>query len=267
MVKAAEKVEYFFEGPKNRFLAGLAESPPWCVTRERVWGTPLPIWVCEDCGEKSGAYSRKAIVRMALELPDGPSFELHRPWIDRVVLKCQKCGGRAFREPFVLDTWHNSGASPYASFTDEEFREYVPVDFLTEGIDQTRGWAYTLLLLNVIRTGKPVSPYRAFLFQGHVLDESGRKMSKRLGNVVWGLEVLRNFSVDLVRFYMLAKGSPADSINYDPKEMNGRPYQVLNTLYHLHFYLQQNGEVDGYDPSRNTLEWAAKRRLLTTVDR
>jgi isoleucyl-tRNA synthetase len=267
VVKAAEKVEYFFDGPRNRFLAGLADSPPWCVTRERVWGTPLPIWVCEKCGEKTGAYSRKAIVAMALELPDGPKFELHRPWIDRVVLRCPKCGGRASREPFVLDTWHNSGASPYASFTDEEFREYVPVDFLTEGIDQTRGWAYTLLLLNVILTGKPQAPYDAFLFQGHVLDENGRKMSKRLGNNVWGLDVLRNHSVDVARFYILAKGSPADSINFDSEEMNGRAYQVLNTLYHLHLYLQQNGEVDGYSPGRNTLAWAAERRLLTTVDR
>ena len=267
VVRAAEGVEYFFEGPRNRFLAGLAESPPWCVTRERVWGTPLPIWVCEKCGEKTGAYSRKAIVDMAVELPDGPKFELHRPWIDRVVLGCPKCGGRAVREPFVLDTWHNSGASPYASFSDQEFKEYVPVDFLTEGIDQTRGWAYTLLLLSVIRSGKAQSPYRRFLFQGHVLDENGRKMSKRLGNNVWGLDVLRNYSVDVARFYMLAKGSPEDSINFDPKEMNGRAYQVLNTLYHLHVYLRQNGEVDGYSPARNTLAWAAKRGLLTTVDR
>ena len=177
VVKAAEKVEYFFDGPRNRFLAGLAESPPWCVTRERVWGNPLPIWVCDKCGEKTPAFSRKEILRRAVELPDGPNFELHRPWIDRVVLKCQKCGGRAFREPFVLDTWHNSGASPYASFTDDEFEKLVPVGFLTEGIDQTRGWAYTLLLLNVIRSGKPQAPYRMFLFQGHVLVENGEKMS------------------------------------------------------------------------------------------
>jgi isoleucyl-tRNA synthetase len=267
VVKAAEGVEYFFDGPRNRFLAGLAESPPWCVTRERVWGTPLPIWVCERCGEKTGAFSRDAIVKMAAELPDGKGFELHRPWIDRVVLRCPKCGGRAKREPFVLDTWHNSGAAPYASFTDEEFRALVPVAFLTEGIDQTRGWAYTLLLLHVVRTGKARAPYRAFLFQGHVLDENGRKMSKRLGNNVWGLDVLRNHPVDVARFYMLAKGSPEDSINYDPEEMNGRAYQVINTLYHLHLYLRQNGEVDGYSPERNTLAWASKRGLLTTVDR
>jgi len=267
VVKAAEKVEYFFEGPRNRFLAGLAESPPWCVTRERVWGTPLPVWVCEECKERVGAFSRKSIVSQALELPDGPDFELHRPWADRVVLRCPKCGGKAYREPFVLDTWHNSGASPYASFTDGEVKELVPVNFLTEAIDQTRGWAYTLLLLNVIRTGKPQAPYRKFLFQGHVLDEKGQKMSKRLGNVVQGLDLLRNNSADVSRFYVISKSSPEDSVNFDMKEMSGRPYQVINTLYHLHVYLRQNGELDGYNPGKHTVSWASGRRLLTTVDR
>ena len=267
VVKAAEKVEYFFDGPRNRFLAGLAESPPWCVTRERVWGTPLPVWVCERCDERVGAFSRKSIVSQALELPDGPDFELHRPWADRVVLRCPKCGGKAHREPFVLDTWHNSGASPYASFTDAEAKALVPVNFLTEAIDQTRGWAYTLLLLNVILTGKPQAPYSKFLFQGHVLDEKGQKMSKSLGNVLQGLEVLRENSVDVSRFYVISKASPEDSVNFDMKEMSGRPYQVLNTLYHLHLYLQQNGDLDGYDPAKNTVSWAARRKLLTTVDR
>ena len=267
VVRAAEKVEYFFDGPKNRFLSGLADSPPWCVTRERVWGTPLPIWVCEECGGKTAAFSRDEIVKLASELPDGPRFELHKPWIDRVVLRCQSCGGKARREPFVLDAWHNSGAAPYASFTDVEFRKLVPVEFLTEAIDQTRAWAYTLLLLNVIRSGKALAPYKAFLFQGHVLSATGGKMSKSEGNAVWALDFLRNNSADVTRFWVLSKSPPDSSMNFDVKEMSGRPYQVLNTLYHLHLYLQQNGAVDGYDPARHTLTWAAKRKALTTVDR
>jgi len=267
LLKAAENVEYFFDGPRNRFLSSIAESPPWCITRERVWGAPLPVWVCEKCGEKIGAFSRSRILELAVELPDGPDFELHRPWVDRVVLRCPKCGGKANREPFVLDTWHNSGSSPYASFTDSEYRKLVPVEFLTEGIDQTRGWAYTLLVLNVVLTGKPVAPYRAFLFQGHVLDEQGRKMSKSLGNVLQGLEVLRDHSVDVTRFYVTWKSSPEEAVSLDLKEMGGRSYQVMNTLYHLHVYLSQNGRVDGYDARKNTLAWASKRRLLTPVDR
>ena len=267
LLKAAENVEYFFDGARNRFLSSIAESPPWCITRERVWGAPLPIWVCQECGEKVGAFSRDRILELATDLPDGPGFELHRPWVDRVVLKCPKCGGKALREPFVLDTWHNSGSSPFASFTDTEYRKLVPVEFLTEGIDQTRGWAYTLLVLNVIMTGKPQAPYRAFLFQGHVLDGQGKKMSKSLGNVLQGLDLLRNYSVDVSRFYVTGKGSPDDAVSLDLKEMGGRSYQVMNTLYHLHVYLSQNGRVDGYDPGKNALAWASKRRLLTLVDR
>ncbi len=267
LVKAAEGVEYFFDSPRNRFLEFIAESPPWGITRERVWGTPLPVWVCEKCRSKVPAFSRAKILELAASLPDGPDFELHRPWVDRVVLRCPECGGDARREPFVLDTWHNSGSAPYAAFTDEEYGRLTPAGFLTEGIDQTRGWAYTLLVLNVIMSGRPKAPYRAFLFQGHVLDESGRKMSKSLGNTVWGLDLLRNNSADVSRFYLTWKGSPEDSMSLDVREMSGRPYQVMNTLYHLHVYLAQNGEVDGYSPQRHTLAWAEGQGLLTAMDR
>ncbi|MDA4113092.1 MAG: class I tRNA ligase family protein [Thaumarchaeota archaeon] len=267
LVAAAEKVEYYFDQPRNRFIEFIRQSPPWCISRERVWGTPLPIWVCGSCKEKVPAFSRESIVRQAVALPDGEQFELHRPWIDRIVLKCPRCGGEARREPFVLDTWHNSGSAPLASFTDEERSELVPVEHLTEGIDQTRGWAYTLLVLNVIYTKRPEAPYLAFLFQGHVLDEKGRKMSKSLGNVVDALGMLRNDSVDLLRFYITWKSSPVDAVSLDLKEMDGRPYQILNTLYHLHVYLMQNGEQDGFDPARHDVAWAQEKNLLTLMDR
>jgi isoleucyl-tRNA synthetase len=267
LIEAAEKVEYYFEAPKNRFLESIRDSPPWAITRERIWGTPLPIWVCKSCGKKIPAFSRKEIVRMAKRLPDGPKFELHRPWMDRIVLTCPSCGGEANREPFVLDTWHNSGSVPYSAFTDEEYREFFPAMHLTEGIDQTRAWAYTLLVLSVLLRGKPQAPYRAFLFQGHVLDEKGSKMSKSLGNAVWGLDILRNMSVDLTRFYLTWKSAPEDPLSMDMKEMGARPYQVLNTLYHLHVYLAQNAPLDGYDVTRHTLKWAMRKRLLTSVDR
>ena len=246
-VEAAGKVEYFYEGPKNRFLNIIREGRPWNITRERIWGSPLPLWACSDCGEKTALFSRKAIIEAALELPDGPSFELHRPWIDRVVVRCRKCGGKAYREPFVLDTWHNSGAAPYAGESDEEYKSLVPVPFLTEGIDQTRAWAYTLLVENVILSGRPQAPYSAFLFQGHVLDEKGEKMSKSKGNTVEARTLFSEHSADLVRLYLLWKGSPVDSINFDVKEMYGRPFQVLNTLYHLHLYYFTNSGYDGFE--------------------
>jgi len=257
ILDAAEKVEYFFEAPKNRFISFLKEGKPWCISRERIWGAPLPIWVCENCGAKIFVASKKELLDKAIEKPSG-RFELHKPWIDRITLKCEKCGDIMHREPFVLDTWHNSGASPYARFTDEEFQKYVPVDFLTEGIDQTRGWANSLLLEHVILTGRAEAPYKAFLFQGLTQDAKGRKMSKSLGNIIEVNSLLKRESADVCRFYMLWKCSPIDFMNFDVDEMNRRPYQILLTLYHLHRFFLQNAEYDKFDPERHKLEWAWK---------
>jgi isoleucyl-tRNA synthetase len=266
VVEAAEKVEYFFESPKNRFLSFLKEGKPWCVSRERVWGAPLPIWLCQNCGNKELVASKKELFERALE-PLSQDFELHKPWIDRLTLKCDKCGGEMKREPFVLDTWHNSGACPYARFTNEEFEKYVPVDFLVEAVDQTRGWANTLLLEHVLLTGKPEAPYKAYLFYGFVLDAQGRKMSKSLGNVVEVNPLLERHSADICRFYLLWKCSPTDSMNFDVRELNKRPYQVLSTLYHLHRFFMQNAEYDNFNPKVHTLQWAKENGTLKPADR
>jgi len=260
-MEAAGKVNFFYEGPKNRFLSFLMEGKPWCVSRERVWGTPLPVWVCNECGTKTLVASKRELIEKAMELPD-QNFELHKPWIDRVLLKCGKCGGTMKREPFVLDAWHNSGASPYARFTDKEFAKFVPTDFLTEAIDQTRGWANTLLLEHVIMTGKAKPPYQAFLFYGHALDDKGRKMSKSVGNVIDANDVLASHSADLFRFYTLRKCSPIDSMNFDVKELNKRPYQILSTIYHLYRFFIQNAEYDHFNPQKHTLGWARKEQTL-----
>ena len=265
VVEAAEKVEYFFESPKNRFLSFLKEGKPWCVSRERVWGAPLPIWMCQSCGHKTLVASKKELLEKALE-PPSEDFELHKPWVDRLTLKCDKCGGEMKREPFVLDTWHNSGACPYARFTNEEFEKYVPVDFLTEGIDQTRGWANTLLLEYVILTGKAEAPYKAFLYQGLAQDAKGRKMSKSLGNVLEANAVLEKQSADVFRFYTLWKCTPVDTMNFDLQELRKRPYQVLGTLYHLHRFFMQNAEYDNFNPKVHTLQWAKENNALKPAD-
>ena len=266
VMEAAHKVKYFFDSPRNRFLAFLKEGKRWCISRDRTWGSPLPIWVCEKCGAKTLVASKKELIEKAVELPD-KDFELHKPWIDRVILKCGECSGRMLREHFVLDVWHNSGASPYARFTDEEFARLVPVNFLTEAVDQTRGWANSLLLEHVIFTGKPEAPYEEFLFQGFVLDAKGRKMSKSLGNVLEINKMLQERSADITRFYFLWKCSPIDSMNFDPRELKGRPYQVMSTLYHLHNFFMQNAEYDNFNPKKHTLEWASKQQVLNNPDR
>lgn len=266
-INAAKEVNYFYVPPMNRFLGLIKEKVPWCISRDRVWGTPLPIWVCSKCKEKIGLFSREEIIKNAKELPDGPNFELHRPWIDRVKVNCPKCGGSASRENYVLDTWHNSGAAPYASFTDEEYKKLVPTDFLTEGIDQTRGWAYTLLIEHIILTGKTEAPYKAFLFQGHILDENGNKMSKSQGNMVDGVKTLNSSAVDIMRFYMMWKSSPIDSLNFSLKEMSTRPYQVFSTLYHLHLYLKQNSNYDKFDVKLHSIKWAHDKSLLMSQEK
>lgn len=265
-IKAAEDVEYFFDQPKNRFLEIIKEKHPWCISRERFWGCPIPIWKCDECGNMERLFSRKEIVDSAIELPDGENFELHRPWIDKIKVRCKKCNSTMQREEFVLDTWHNSGAAPIASLDKSTYQEKIPAPFFTEGIDQTRGWAYTLLIENVIYNNSPVSPYKSFLFQGHVLDENGNKMSKSKGNVLEAKELLEKYPVDLVRFYFMWKASPIEPLNFSTKELMSRPYQVISTLYHLHTFYKQNSEYDKFNLKESSIEWAKKKELLTPPD-
>ena len=266
-ILAASNVEYFFDAPRNRYLEIIKEKVPWCISRERIWGTPLPIWTCRRCSHKLGLFSRNEIMKYADHLPDGPAFELHRPQIDRVEIKCGRCGSKMQREPFVLDTWHNSGAAPYASLRDEEFSSIIPAAFMTEGVDQTRGWAYTLLMQNVILTGGSLAPFKSFLFQGHVLDEKGNKMSKSLGNVIDAYHLLKENAVDLVRFYFMWKSSPIESLNFSLTEMTTRTYQIMSTLFYLHVYFSQNSQFDNFDRKANDLGWALKTDLLRIADK
>lgn len=266
-ILAASNVEYFFDAPRNRYLEIIKEKVPWCISRERIWGTPLPIWTCRRCSHKLGLFSRNEIIKYADHLPDGPAFELHRPQIDRVEIKCGRCGSKMQREPFVLDTWHNSGAAPYASLRDDEFSSIIPAAFMTEGLDQTRGWAYTLLMQNVILTGRSLAPFKSFLFQGHVLDEKGNKMSKSLGNVIDAYDLLKENAVDLVRFYFMWKSSPIESLNFSLTEMTTRTYQIMSTLFYLHVYFSQNSQFDNFDRKANDLGWALKTDLLRIADK
>ena len=266
-ILAASNVEYFFDAPRNRYLEIIKEKVPWCISRERIWGTPLPIWTCRRCSHKLGLFSRNEIIKYADHLPDGPAFELHRPQIDRVEIKCGRCGSKMQREPFVLDTWHNSGAAPYASLRDDEFSSIIPAAFMTEGLDQTRGWAYTLLIQNVILTGRSLAPFKSFLFQGHVLDEKGNKMSKSLGNVIDAYQLLKENAVDLVRFYFMWKSSPIESLNFSLTEMTTRTYQIMSTLFYLHVYFSQNSQFDNFDRKANDLGWVLKTDLLRIADK
>jgi isoleucyl-tRNA synthetase len=265
-IDAANKINYYYDQPKNRYIEIIKEKVPWCISRERFWGTPLPIWTCVACSGKKGLFSRSEIIESAISLPDGENFELHRPWIDKIQIVCPYCQNVMNRETFVLDTWHNSGSAPFASLNDEEYGDLIPVDFLTEGIDQTRGWAYTLLMLNIILSDSVKPPFQSFLFTGHVLDEKGNKMSKSVGNVIDAVSLLDKNSVDLVRFYFMWKSSPIEPISFSVKEMIGRPYQIIATLYYLHVYYKQNSEYDKFIYNESTLQSIFSSGYLDTPD-
>ncbi len=193
------------EGRMGNFLENVID---WGLSRERYWGTPLPIWVCE-CGHMHVIGSREELKKLGKDVPD--DIELHRPYIDKVTLTCPECGGEMHRMPEVIDCWFDSGSMPFAQWhypfeNDDMFEENFPADFISEAIDQTRGWFYTLLAISTLMFDQ--APFKNCLVLGHVQDKYGKKMSKHTGNVVdpWG--VLDQQGADAVRWYFYTAGAP-----------------------------------------------------------
>ena len=239
--------EHIKKGRMGNFLENVID---WAVSRERYWGTPLPIWICEDCSNIRCIGSIKELKEMAVELPE--RLELHRPYIDKAVLKCPECSGLMRRVPEVIDAWFDSGSMPFAQWhypmeNKEEFKRSFPADFISEAIDQTRGWFYTLLVISTLLFDEP--SFKNVLVLGHVLDAEGLKMSKRRGNVVDTWEVFDTYGADAFRWYLYTVNPPWNPTRFYLEAVSESQRKFLSTLWNIYSFYVLYANVDGFDPS------------------
>jgi isoleucyl-tRNA synthetase len=257
----------------GRFGKWLEGNVDWALSRERYWGTPLPIWECggEDCEERFCAGSIEALRERGGEVPD----DLHRPYIDDVVLSCEACGGEMRRVSEVIDTWYDSGAMPFAQFHypfegEEEFRERFPADFICEAIDQTRGWFYSLLAESVLLFDE--ASYRNCVCLGLILDPEGQKMSKSKGNVVEPGDVIDRHGADAFRWYYLTAQQPWAGYRFSVDTVGESVRQFLLTLWNTYSFWVLYANAEGLGPEDlGRLEggsdldrWALSRLQATT---
>lgn len=237
----------------------LENNVDWNISRERYWGTPLPFWECEVCDAQRAVGSVTELRELAGELPAG--FDNHKPLIDQVSFPCPSCGGAMRRTSSVADCWLDSGSMPYAQYHwpsaggRERVRDQFPADFIAEGLDQTRGWFYTLLAVGAFMTSLgeeelPDGPvYRACVVNGLLLDKDGVKMSKSLGNVVDPWEAIRANGIDVVRWYLLSSGAPWLPKRFDEQGVLEVRRRFLGTLLNSYRFLAEYARVDGWDPA------------------
>ena len=241
---------------KGRFGDWLENIQDWAISRNRYWGTPLNIWECE-CGCQHCVGSREELAKMSGN-PDDAKVELHRPYIDAVTIKCPKCGKDMHRVPEVIDCWFDSGAMPFAQhhypFENKElFEKQFPAQFISEAVDQTRGWFYSLLAESTLLFNK--APYENVIVLGHVQDENGQKMSKSKGNAVDPFDALETYGADAIRWYFYINSAP-----WLPNRFHGRAVQegqrkFMGTLWNTYAFFVLYANIDDFDASKYTLEY------------
>lgn len=250
LLKENEKVRWIPEwAGKSRFGNWLMEISDWVISRQRYWGVPLPIWICENCGSYRVIGSKKEL----LEACGVGELKLHRPWVDKLILKCE-CGGDMRRVPDVIDVWMDSGSASWASLgypsDDREFKEWFPIDFIVEGHDQTRGWFYSLLACSMLVFNSV--PYRCVAMHGFVLDETGREMHKSWGNYIAPEEVIEKYGRDVLRFYEL-QHTLWEDLRFSWKGV-GETYSFMNILWNVYVFASTYMNLDRFSPSKWPLE-------------
>ena len=241
---------------KGRFGDWLENVQDWGISRNRYWGTPLNIWQCE-CGHMHSIGSRQELFEMSGD-EKAKTVELHRPYIDEITLKCPECGGTMHRVPEVIDCWFDSGAMPFAQhhypFENKElFEKQFPADFISEAVDQTRGWFYSLLAESTILFNQ--APYKNVIVLGHVQDENGQKMSKSKGNAVDPFDALEKYGADAIRWYFYINSAPWLPNRFHGKAVQEGQRKFMGTLWNTYAFFVLYANIDNFDATKYTLDY------------
>ena len=240
---------------KGRFGDWLENVQDWGISRNRYWGTPLNIWECE-CGHRHSIGSIEELKSMSSNCPD--DIELHRPYIDAVTIKCPECGKEMHRVPEVIDCWFDSGSMPFAQhhypFENKElFESQFPADFISEAVDQTRGWFYSLLAISTLIFNK--APFKNVIVLGHVQDENGQKMSKSKGNAVDPFDALKTYGADAIRWYFYTNSAPWLPNRFHGKAVIEGQRKFMGTLWNTYAFYVLYAEIDKFDPTKYELDY------------
>ena len=240
---------------KGRFGDWLENVQDWGISRNRYWGTPLNIWECE-CGCQHSIGSIEELKSMSDNCPD--DIELHRPFIDAVTIKCPKCGKQMKRVPEVIDCWFDSGSMPFAQYhypfeNKELFEKRFPAEFISEAVDQTRGWFYSLLAISTLIFNK--APYKNVIVLGHVQDENGQKMSKSKGNAVDPFDALREYGADAIRWYFYTNSAPWLPNRFHGKAVIEGQRKFMGTLWNTYAFYVLYANIDEFDPTKHALDY------------
>lgn len=239
------------EGRMGNFLENVID---WGFSRERYWGTPLPIWICKDCGEIKVIGSIAELKKYGKLDKD---VELHKPYVDEIVFDCEHCNGKMYRTPEVMDCWYDSGSMPFAQMhypfeNKEKFEQTFPASFISEGVDQTRGWFYSLQAINTILFDQ--SPYKNVISLGLLLDNQGKKMSKSKGNSVNPWDVFNKQGADALRWYFYISNAPWLGMNFDEKNLVEHQRKLMGTLWNVYSFYILYAEIDQFNPTKYKLE-------------
>ena len=267
LVEQNSRINWYPDHIKDgRFGEWLRNNVDWAISRERYWGTPIPIWQCGSCSNQVCVGGREELKeRLGPNAGVADGLDLHRPYVDEITLPCDQCDGTMSRIPEVMDCWFDSGAMPFAQshypFENPEMEKdgLFPADYICEAVDQTRGWFYSLHALSTLLKGEP--SYKNVICLGLILDERGRKMSKRVGNVVEPLPLLDEHGADALRWYLFTASQPGEARRFSSRLVNQTLRQVLLTLWNIYSFFTGYATIDKFDPSQKPEGWKPENEL------